>query len=206
MGNSSLELNPQALPYVPTAVADLSTEDGLSRPSDSELGLLHGDSDPPDISLGMSESLLIFPVSVGDESSTALLDTGASVNLMTSSLAGTLNLKLGPCSQSVIGLAGTRVFSMGRITVPIKVGAIVFDTEFVVLPNSAMRHPIILGSDFFSKYNVQINLSYSRFSGSHEWGSWELYLVDENVVQTVFKKVDVVAAIDMARRCGDCSL
>ena len=202
MGNYTSELQPNAAPYVPT---DVISSSNVGLPPTLLNGPQCEAQDPMDISLGTSESLLVFPAVVGGQSARALLDTGASVCLINSSLVKSVNSVVKPCAQSVTGLAGNTVFPLGTVSMPIKVGAIVFDADFIVMPDSAMRHPVILGCNFFSTYNVQINLSYSRFGGSHSWGSWELYLED-SVVHTILRQVDVEVAQDTVVTCGDLQL
>ena len=174
MGNSHSELSPNAPPYVPTLSQNQTIENTIHKPPVFPNIIQVGDTnitDLADVSLGVSSSLLVFPCVIGDQSTKALLDTGASVSIITYSLVQSLQLEVKSCSQSITGLAGTQLSSLGVISAPIKMGAIMFETEFIVLPDSAMKHSVILGCDLFSKYQAKINLSYSRFGGSHPWGS-----------------------------------
>ena len=156
-----------------------------------------GSSTNPDfeICLGVASSLLTFPLMINELRTKALLDTGSSICLMRSDIADSLNLSLRECSKSIRGLGSNFVYSLGATSVQLLIGEVTFVCDFVVIPTNVMRHPLILGCDFFHKHSFEVDVSQSRLVSHVPWGIVEFYLRDSSV-HTVYRNVRVTIATD----------
>ena len=57
--------------------------------------------------------------------------------------------------------------------VPIQLGDIVLDYEFIVLPSGTMSHSVLLSSNFFVAHNISVDVAKQRFAEVSSCGSWE---------------------------------
>ena len=143
------------------------------------------------IYLGVAESLLTFPIFFpGGFQAEALVDTGSSICLMREDILNALGLKLESCFKSVKGLGLQTVSSVGSTSVDLQIGEVTFCCTFIVMPTEVMRHPVILGGEFFKDHSLVIDVVRSRITCSASWGVAEFYLKN-SVVHTVYRSLSV---------------
>ena len=132
----------------------------------------------------------------------ALIDTGATLSLISDSVAS--QLPGAPClsSQLVVGLGGGETTSLGSLLVSFSFGPLKFSHKFLIMPEASLRHSLILGSDFFQKHGISIDLCNARLAATGTDLSWEVYLRDGAVIP-VFRKVPVVVAQDISDSCEE---
>lgn len=214
------ELSPFAESFVPKLKKPVNglevpeasvVSDALSGPSyycpdnSDRKGDLPVSHDEVEICLNSAENLLVFPASVHGETATALLDSGASCCLVKQSLVQRCGLQVVPCSRNMRGLGKASVGAFGSCDVDLRMGLITFKVKCMVLPDDAIRHPVILGCSFFTANSSSIDISDARLTGADYWGSWELYLID-NIIHTVFRAILVSAASSYTVGWGQPSL
>ena len=106
------------------------------------------------------EKLMIVPVTINGFRTSALIDTGASNNLLTNSVAEQANLEInGESSINIVGLGSKVHMTVGETEAPISIS----DTEvsiskFQVTGDSNLSVPVILGKQFCEENKLVINL------------------------------------------------
>lgn len=140
--------------------------------------------------------MVSFPVLVGDCNFKALIDTGSCICIMREDVVVSLGLEISSNSMNLRGLGPSTVSALGSVHCSIRIGEISFDCKFLVLSDGAVRHPLILGSNFFQENNMAIDVSQSRLTGSAHWGAFELYLLEDSRVYTIFRKIFVTVVED----------
>ena len=90
----------------------------------------------------------VFPTSIKETKINSLIDTGATKIVMSGEMYK--RLKLGPLNTTrlpkVVGVDGTSLGAMGRISCEINIGEQTFKQTFLVCQN--ITRPVILGKDF----------------------------------------------------------
>ena len=90
----------------------------------------------------------VFPTSIKETKINSLFDTGATKSIMSGEMYK--RLKLGPLNTTrlpkVVGVDGTSLGAMGRISCEINIGEQIFKQTFLVCQN--ITRPVILGKDF----------------------------------------------------------
>ena len=91
---------------------------------------------------------IVFPTSIKETKINSLFDTGATKSVMSGEMYK--RLKLGPLNTTrlpkVVGVDGTSLGAMGRISCEINIGEQTFKQTFLVCQN--ITRPVILGKDF----------------------------------------------------------
>ena len=146
--------------------------------------------------------LLVFPVEVESVSVGALLDTGATLSLMSWELSQQMPGELVPHNQTVIGLGGVETECMGMCSLDIWLGPVKFNHSFLIMPDAVMNHSVILGSDFFRQHGIRIDLAASKISAEEASRSWELYLRGQQVIP-VFRELPIFVSRDVSDSCED---
>ena len=121
----------------------------------------------------------------------ALIDTGASVSLIRHSLVPSFSevneAKTGP----VVGLGGGRIRSLGEVQVSFQLGNVMLSSQFLVVPDSSIKHSMILGVNFFTSYDVHLDMTRHRISGVIDGGHFEIYLGSSGDLCTVLRQMPV---------------
>ena len=116
---------------------------------------------------------------------TSLLDTGASINLITESTAKLLNLEINLHEKSCIyGIGGKDVQSqtLGTVLTPIQIHKLKFPSVyFHVVQDSCIDEQIFIGYDFLKAYNLTVNLHRKciKYIDKNTKSQWDLYLDPE---------------------------
>ena len=138
--------------------------------------------------------LMTLPLTVGSTSISALVDTGATVCLIQSSLVGPVPLT--PSSCPILGLGGSKIVPLGNTLVSFRAGSLLFECECAVVSDSVLCYPVILGNNFFQQYGVVVDLPSQKLSGKISGGFWEIYLVPDAPIKTVVRAVPIYCASD----------
>ena len=104
--------------------------------------------------------LIICPVTINNVSSSALLDSGASISLMRYDIFESICCPLIPDKRLLVGIGPNNPISCcGSVTVSLKLHEMPLqDITFVVVPSSMMRHPLILGVDCLKANSLIIDI------------------------------------------------
>lgn len=97
-------------------------------------------------------------VCIDGVSTMALVDTGATVSVMSVLFKSLLGRKVMFCwdqSTSFRGVGGDSLYPVGVCNVDVSLGGRVFNTEFIVLPRST--HDVILGIDFLQLCGANVD-------------------------------------------------
>ena len=168
------------------------SEEEQGSPNDSSEIIFEGHL--ADLSPG---TLMTVPLDMLGHQVDALIDTGASRSLVTDEWVRQLCLPITTTGNQVItGLGGVRVTTLGVVPIQFKLGSLEFTSEFLVMPNTSMKHTIILGNNFFEHEGVIVDLAFNRLSGeSPHGGTWEFYTQEDPV--TVYRNAPIICARDV---------
>ena len=158
---------------------------------------LEGVEDAYDINLSqlMPASLVTIPVTVGEVEYSALIDTGSNASIIQQSLIGGGAVMHGT-EKIIAGLGSDQGKPLGCTEVLLKLGGLkMVSASFLVVPDQAVKYPIILGASFFKVNNITINLNSRRVAGIAEEGAWKIYLpTKEEPLRVVVRQVPIFAA------------
>jgi hypothetical protein len=102
----------------------------------------------------------MIKVKIGSTATTALLDTGASVNVVSKSFLNEVrgvNFETMPTNPTDIRVAnGESIKTLGEVQLSIEMGGHRFDTTFLVLQKLTL--PVIIGMQFFKEHKVTLDL------------------------------------------------
>lgn len=100
-------------------------------------------------------------VSVLNAQTSALTDTGASISVVSKGFLRRSGFELDKLETAsltqVRGVSGNSIAVLGKICLPIKIAGIIFEFPFHVL--ESLHYPLIIGMDFLSQYQCNIDLS-----------------------------------------------
>lgn len=146
----------------------------------------------------MPGELMIVPVTYGDTTVDALVDTGASVSFIRESVVKQMGLPVDwSQTRSLKGIGSCIVHAVGVTEIALTLYEFPMGSfQFVVLPDSAAHHAIILGTDFLVANELIVNIGRKSIARTEADGSvWQLYVfVDHRSPQVVYRSVPIFAA------------
>ena len=122
-------------------------------------------------------TLMTVPVVIKESKISALVDTACSTSVIQEEYVHEVISVTD--RRAIHGLDQVRVMSRGQIKLSFTIGGIEFSSDFIVLPTGSIKNPIILGNNFFSENNVEIDLASLRLSGGNVHGWWDMYFDEE---------------------------
>ena len=106
-----------------------------------------------------AETLMVLPVVIKDQEEYALIDTGATNNLINELTIKKLALNMQESCRVIQGLGNSNITTSGRVLMVLKIrGLAVIDTEFDVVPKGSIGYSIILGLQFLKKNRVIVDM------------------------------------------------
>ena len=148
-----------------------SKKNKFKKPKSSFKNFKSGKSNVPSISNVSTKTNLksnFVEVSIANQKSKALVDTGSSLSCIHQSLLSKIdsdfqNLK--PSQHThVMGVSGHLLRVKGTVTLNLKIGENNFPQTFHVFDN--IQHPLIIGIDFLTKYKCKIDFETLQFESS----------------------------------------
>ena len=126
--------------------------------------------------------LLTIKVKIGDTEAVALIDTGATNNLITESLQKDLKLKRTRTNNSaIVGLGMSKIPTMGRVSVDLNMYDIqAYGTPCCVVKDNVIEEDMILGRKFCEANNLILDLARRRISKSYPDNSRVDFYHDKN--------------------------
>ena len=118
---------------------------------------------------------MYVPVKVGksDIVHQALIDTGATVNMIRSDVLQTKN-ETKVDDFAIKGIGSNKVEVEGKATIEFSIGQVEFSDEFIIMKPECMKNAMNLGSSFLLKYGVTLMYP-EKIVGQHASGFWEHY-------------------------------
>ena len=151
----------------PSSLGGLEESDLVSQISeDIEMG--------EDINLATLQPvpLLTIPVVINNNDIRALVDSGATRSLVPQNLISEWKLWWERGSEfHITGLGDATITSLGEILLEFQIQGLTFSCLCLVVPTGAIRHSLILGTDFFTKYSIVVDLAKQKLSGRAGGGS-----------------------------------
>ena len=153
------------------------------------------------------QKLMTIGVSLGDIDCRALVDTGATKNLIKKSIVDRLGARIGDDARLVFeGLGTDDMLTYGTIKTKLsfyKIDAGI--TTLHIVDDNVLKDPILLGQEFCQHNKLVIDLSKRRISKMDKNGSKiDLYLNsdDDGVIKNIQESIKVYAASDMEIQDG----
>ncbi|CAB4038951.1 Retrovirus-related Pol poly from transposon, partial [Paramuricea clavata] len=119
----------------------------------------------------------VFKTRVGAHEQKCLVDTGATVSLISREL---ISGPLKPCSLKARGIGGEELQVLGMKELEVSIGTLTISHQFMVV---GMRNTCILGADFLKSGRMVVDIANSKLT----WPSGEVALVIETTAPTVNK-------------------
>ena len=143
-------------------------------------------------------SLMTVPVTIDDVTVDALIDTGATVSIIKKSLVvDHIDLSMPNNDiKPITGLGGHEIQPLTVINLKFILGSLLLDCKFIVVLDDVIKHSVILGDNFFCKYNVELDMPSGTMRGDSTVGNWEIYS-DSTNVQTILRNIPVYAGCDV---------
>ena len=114
----------------------------------------------------LPSDLIMVPVRVGVVNTEALVDSGASISLISSDIAVKLPHNIETQEQFVSGLGGRRVKCTGSISVSMALhGISLKDITLLVVPSGVINHSVVLGTDWLKDNALILDPMRNRISG-----------------------------------------
>ena len=143
--------------------------------------------------------LMVVPVSLGDSEQifSALVDSGAEVNLLSSAVVSDLHLEPRSTNIDLKGFGVSPHSTVGEVTLtPVIHGMSFPSVTFHVVPSGTVTEPVVLGHPFLEANRVLVDNARNRLcvTDPNEDSFWEYYVADkdQNCHQVVYG-VNVVA-------------
>ena len=126
--------------------------------------------------------MMTIPVFIGGIEYMALVDTGASVNLVKEGIfqeqeeSGEKT-----CPAKLKGLGTLPIQPISKQQGRFSIGPLMFEESFLVLPESSLGYAVILGNPFFLSNKIKVEFP-RKLSGPLSSGYWEYYAETRQVV------------------------
>ena len=133
------------------------------------------------------ELALIIELQVGNSNVKALVDTGASISLITNSLYKVhSNKSLSSKTFTIFGLNETKITTKGGISLNVNYFGRGFDAKFEVVEDQDINYPVILGMDFLQENNISINLMKRKITKHNsDRSSTSVYLTADGSIRNI---------------------
>ena len=106
-----------------------------------------------------TESLLMLPVRANDKEELALIDTGATNNLINEATVESLGIAIQTDSRIIQGLGSGHVATLGKVLIELDiVGLGTIETVFDVVPRNSIRYSMLLGLQFLKKLKISVDM------------------------------------------------
>ena len=125
----------------------------------------------------------------------SMLDTGASISLMTETTAKVLNLEINHKERNCIyGIGGkdTQTRTLGTVTATVCIHKLKFPiVHFHVVNDSCIDEPVFLGYDFLTMYGLTVNVYRKciKYVDTMNNSQWDLYLFPEGYKLIVHRMI-----------------
>lgn len=166
------------------------------------------DTDAPNVNLLnlVPGELIKIPFKVKGTTLSALLDSGASVNIIKKSICDMCEGVLdGNVKNHITGLGSAKLKTIGRTNLECEtLGLGKFTCEFNVLPDDVLTFDIILGLQFLHCNNIRVDMSRRIVSREDRNGGIISFHIDGDgsVTRVMHENVPVVAARDTKLSCS----
>ena len=141
-------------------------------------------------------SLMKIKLKCRDNDLDALVDTGASCNIMKQSVAEKMGLELRPEELIRISGLGTKVIgTVGKVYVGFSFGSVqVKKSPFSVVEDYVIATDVILGRKFCEENNIIINMANNKISKVYKDSSRvDIYIEDGKITETIYENVPMIS-------------
>lgn len=149
----------------------------------------------------LPEDLLIVEVYIKDRKLNALIDSGATNNLVKGSLVNSIGLKPNSSKTTAIkGLGNSEFRTFGTIDLEIDMlGVMYTQSGFDIVPDNTSEFDIILGVTFLREKVLIINMNRRKFSlVGNNGSSIDFYIRKDNtLVSVIHEEIPVYVAADI---------
>lgn len=132
------------------------------------------------------------PVTINGQQINGILDSGAVKSLITAPLAKRLKLSIGPSSLRLVGASGHYLQNLGQVRAVVTVDDQTLQHDFIVVPRLP-HEGVLLGDDFLRASKAVIDWGSETFAVSVPQGLHKVYLVKEQVLPALSRKLVPVA-------------
>ena len=147
-----------------------------------------------------SEPLIMLPVRANDREEMALIDTGATNNLINEITVRALGIPIQTESCVIQGLGSSHVQTLGRVMVELNIeGLGTIETVFDVVPRSSIRYSMLLGLQFLKKQRISVDMEKRLLIRQYPDGSRVIiYVAKGNKIEQVrHENIPVYAVEDV---------
>ena len=163
-----------------------------------------GDLKDSDINCLMPSELMYVSVDYRGSKMQALIDSGCSTSVIQHSSVKDLIQPLDRC-RVLRGLDQIQVEPLGQVQIKFSILDRQFESKFIVVPDSTIRTPIILGNNFFFENDAELDIGMNRMSGGSDGGLWDLYLIQDDQ-RFIYREIPVLLDQELKLRPGETAL